>query len=376
MSNNGQASNPSADGLRLRGLVKAYGTVRAVDGVDLDVPAGGICALLGPSGCGKTTTLRLIAGLERPQAGEIIVGGRVVSGPGTFVPAEERRIGMVFQDYALFPHMDVAGNVGYGLGRKPDAGRVREALELVGLAGSEKRPVHELSGGQQQRVALARALAPTPELVLLDEPFSNLDASLRDRLRQEVSQILRTAGVTALFVTHDQEEAMSIAETVAVMRDGRVEQTGTPEAVYLRPRTRWMATFLGDMEVLPGEARGGRCRCELGSLPTAADVAGEVDVLVRPESVAIGVSGPASAAPAQVVTRRFFGHDQVVGLRLGSGQVVSSRRLGYPAWHPGDHVHVWIDGPVEVLPREHGAGGPSASTSSEAHVAIGHDDVA
>jgi len=280
---------------------------------------------------------------------------------------------MVFQDYALFPHMDVAGNVGYGLGRKPDAGRVREALELVGLAGSEKRPVHELSGGQQQRVALARALAPTPELVLLDEPFSNLDASLRDRLRQEVSQILRTAGVTALFVTHDQEEAMSIAETVAVMRDGRVEQAGTPEAVYLRPRTRWMATFLGDMEVLPGEARDGHCNCELGRLP-AAGVAGDVDVLVRPESVAIGMSGPASAASAQVVTRRFFGHDQVVGLRLRSGQVVSSRRLGYPAWHPGDHVQVWIDGPVEVLPRENGAGEASATTSSQAHVAIGHDD--
>jgi iron(III) transport system ATP-binding protein len=250
--------------------------------------------------------------------------------------------------------MDVAGNVGYGLGRKPDPGRVRETLELVGLAGSEKRPVHELSGGQQQRVALARALAPTPDLVLLDEPFSNLDASLRDRLRQEVSQILRTAGVTALFVTHDQEEAMSIAETVAVMRDGRVEQAGTPEAVYLRPRTRWMATFLGDMEVLPGNARDGRCRCELGSLPTGNDVAGDVDVLVRPESVAIGVSGPANAASAQVITRRFFGHDQLVGLQLASGQVVSSRRLGYPAWHPGDHVHVWIDGPVEVLPRENG----------------------
>ncbi|MEA2232375.1 MAG: iron(III) transport system ATP-binding protein [Solirubrobacteraceae bacterium] len=367
MSNNGNGFSPPCVGLRLRGLEKSFGAVRAVDGVDLELRAGGTCALLGPSGCGKTTTLRLIAGLERPDAGEIIVGGRAVSGNGRFVPAEERRIGMVFQDYALFPHMDVAGNVGYGLGRKPDPGRVRETLELVGLAGSEKRPVHELSGGQQQRVALARALAPTPDLVLLDEPFSNLDASLRDRLRQEVSQILRTAGVTALFVTHDQEEAMSIAETVAVMRDGRVEQAGTPEAVYLRPRTRWMATFLGDMEVLPGNARDGRCRCELGSLPTGNDVAGDVDVLVRPESVAIGVSGPANAASAQVITRRFFGHDQLVGLRLASGQVVSSRRLGYPAWHPGDHVHVWIDGPVEVLPRENGA-------PLEAHVAVGHDD--
>jgi iron(III) transport system ATP-binding protein len=356
-------------GLRLRSLRKAFGAVRAVDGVDLELPAAGTCALLGPSGCGKTTTLRLIAGLERPDEGEIVVGGRVMSSADRFVPAEQRRIGMVFQDYALFPHMDVAGNVGYGLGRKPDPGRIRDALGLVGLVGSQKRPVHELSGGQQQRVALARALAPTPDLVLLDEPFSNLDASLRDRLRQEVSQILRTAGVTALFVTHDQEEAMSIAEMVAVMRDGQVEQAGTPEEVYLRPASRWMAAFLGDIEVLPGDADGGRARCELGTLP-AGNVVGACDVLVRPESVAIGVSGPASAASAEVVTRRFFGHDQLVGLRLGSGQVISSRRLGYPAWHPGDHVQAWIEGPVEVLPRENG----SAPASAEAHLAVGHDD--
>ena len=349
--------------LRVTGLQKSFGALRAVDRADLRVPAGEICALLGPSGCGKTTTLRMIAGLERPDAGEIVVGGRVLSGGGRSVPAEDRRIGMVFQDYALFPHMDVAGNVGYGLGRRPDPGRVREAVELVGLAGFERRPVHELSGGQQQRVALARALAPTPDLVLLDEPFSNLDAGLRDRLRQQVSEILRTANVTALFVTHDQEEAMSIAERVAVMRDGRVEQTGTPEEVYLRPSSRWMARFLGDVEVLPGEARAGHARCELGSLPASPDLDGAVDVLVRPESVAIGVSGPASAASAEVVTRRFFGHDQLVALRLSSGHVVSSRRLGFPAWHPGDHVHVWIEGPAEVLPR-----------GSEQDVALGDDD--
>ncbi len=365
---NGNGADPAPRvGLRLRGLRKSFGPVRAVDGADLELHAGGTCALLGPSGCGKTTTLRLIAGLERPDAGEIVVGGRVVSSADRFVPAEQRRIGMVFQDYALFPHLDVAGNVGYGLGRKPDPGRIREALELVGLAGSQKRPVHELSGGQQQRVALARALAPSPDLVLLDEPFSNLDASLRDRLRQEVSQILRTAGVTALFVTHDQEEAMSIAETVAVMRDGRVEQAGTPEEVYLRPASRWMAAFLGDIEVLPGDAQDGRASCELGTLP-AGDVSGACEVLVRPESVAIGVSGPASAASAEVVTRRFFGHDQLVGLRLRSGRVISSRRLGYPAWHPGDHVQAWIEGPVEVLPDE------NASSSDEQHVAVGHDD--
>jgi iron(III) transport system ATP-binding protein len=360
---NGNGFAPPCIGLRVRGLQKSFGDVRAVDGVDLDVPSGGTCALLGPSGCGKTTTLRMIAGLERPDAGEIAVCGRVVTRGDCFVPAEERRIGMVFQDYALFPHMDVAANVGYGLGRKPDPARVREALELVGLGDAGARAVHELSGGQQQRVALGRARAPTPDLVRLDEPFSNLDASLRERLRQEVSDILRQAGVTAIFVTHDQEEAMSIAEQVAVMREGCVEQCGTPEEVYLRPATRWMATFLGDIEVLPGDAVKGRASCELGSLPIEAHIEGEVDVLVRPEGLAVGVSGPSNAASAEVVSRRFFGHDQLLGLRLASGRVVRSRRLGYPAWHPGDHVQVWIEGPVEVLPRA-AATAPAAAAAA------------
>ena len=360
MSDNAGRAAPPCVGLRVRGLRKSFGDVRAVAGADIEVRSGGTCALLGPSGCGKTTTLRMIAGLERPDAGEIVVGGRVVSGDGIFVAPEQRRIGMVFQDYALFPHMDVGANVGYGLGRKPDRARVREALDLVGLADAEGRLVHELSGGQQQRVALARALAPTPDLVLLDEPFSNLDASLRDRLRQEVSDILRTAGVTAVFVTHDQEEAMSIAEQVVVMREGCVEQCGAPEEVYLRPATRWMAAFLGEIEVLPGEAREGRARCELGSLPMESHVDGEVDVLVRPEGLAVGFSGPSNAASAVVVSRRFFGHDQLLGLRLESGRVVRSRRLSFPAWHPGDHVRVWIEGPVEVLPR---AGAPAPAGS-------------
>ena len=211
--------------------------------------------------------------------------------------------------------------------------------------------MHELSGGQQQRIALARALAPAPELVLLDEPFSNLDASLRDRLRQEVREILVAAGVTALFVTHDQEEALSLADTVAVMREGRIEQVGSPEEIYSRPANRWMAEFLGEIEVLPGEARDGRAECELGSFPAEATRSGPVDVLVRPESLAVGLHGPQSAASAEVVSRRFFGHDQLVELRLPSGQVIRSRRLGFPPWHPGDHVQVWIDGPADVLPR-------------------------
>jgi iron(III) transport system ATP-binding protein len=354
-----------AEPLVLRGLSKSYGPVRAVDRLDLEVEAGSVCALLGPSGCGKTTTLRAIAGLERPDTGEIAIGERVLSAPGTFVPPERRRIGMVFQDYALFPHLDVAGNVGYGLGRRPDRDRVDEVLDLVGLGADAGRPVHELSGGQQQRVALARALAPTPELILLDEPFSNLDAGLRDRLRLEVREILGRAGVTALFVTHDQAEALSIAETVAVMRDGRAEQHGTPEEVYSRPASRWVARFLGEIEVLPGRASDGRVECELGALRSERGLDGPVDVLIRPESVAIGISGPAEATHAEVVARRFFGHDQLVELRLPSGRMVRSRRLGFPAWHAGDRVLAWVEGPADVLPSDGAAhrAGPSPNVT-------------
>jgi iron(III) transport system ATP-binding protein len=342
----------TAAALRLDGLEKSYGAVRAVAGLELEVEPGTVCALLGPSGCGKTTTLRLIAGLERPDGGAIALGGRTLNGDGEFVAPERRRIGMVFQDYALFPHLDVAGNVGYGLGRRPDSARVAQVLELVGLGADAERPVHELSGGEQQRVALARALAPTPDLILLDEPFSNLDAGLRDRLRQEVREILARAEVTTLFVTHDQAEALSIAESVAVMREGRVEQFGTPEEIYSRPASRWVAGFLGEIEVIPGAAQRGRVECELGSFASDQGGEGAVDVLVRPESIAIGISGPERAASAEVIGRRFFGHDQLVELRLASGRTIRSRRLGFPTWHPGDRVRAWVEGPADVLPRD------------------------
>jgi iron(III) transport system ATP-binding protein len=261
-------------------------------------------------------------------------------------------VGFVPQEGALFPHLSVRSNIAFGLARKERAGpRVSELIDLLDLGGLEQRLPHELSGGQQQRVALARALAPTPELILLDEPFSSLDASLRDRLRQEVRDILARAGVTTLFVTHDQAEALSIAETVAVMGDGIVEQAGTPEEIYSRPSSRWVADFLGEVEIVDGAAEAGRVTCELGSfnheLPD-----GPVEVLIRPESIAIGITGPERAPQGEIVGRRFFGHDQLVELRLPSGQTVRSRRLGFPAWHAGDKVRVWIDGPTDVLPRD------------------------
>jgi len=342
-------------GLRLRGLRKSFGAVVAVAGVDLDVEPGTTCALLGPSGCGKTTTLRLIAGLEAPDAGTIEIGGETVSTPQRSLPPERRRIGMVFQDYALFPHLDVSGNVGYGLGRRPDRSRVERMLATVGLGGLGDRQPHELSGGQQQRVALARALVSEPRAVLLDEPFSNLDASLRERVRGEVRDILRAQGVTSVFVTHDQEEALSLADTVAVVDKGRIEQVGTPEEVYSRPATRWVASFLGEVEVLPGTARDGTVQCELGQFSHRKDLDGEVDVLVRPESLAVGTVEPADrrgSREATVVSRSFYGHDQMLELRLPSGRTVRARRLGFPAWHPGDNVRIWVEGPIDVLPRD------------------------
>jgi iron(III) transport system ATP-binding protein len=254
---------------------------------------------------------------------------------------------MVFQQGALFPHLDVERNVGFGAGRRE---RVGETLELVGLAGRAKAYPHELSGGERQRVALARALAADPEVILLDEPFAALDAGLRETLRQEVAGILRAAGASALLVTHDQAEALSLADAVAVLRDGRVVQTGSPEEVYDRPSSRWVAEFLGEADVLPGTADGGTVQCELGRFSAGRELSGEVQVVIRPESVAIGHGGASrDAAEAVVLERSFYGHDQLVHLELRSGLRLRSRRLGFPAWHPGDHVRVWLDGPVNAL---------------------------
>jgi len=353
MTAKAMADSAQPEAIACRGLSKSFGGTIAVAGFDLEAEAGRITALLGPSGCGKTTTLRLIAGLERPDAGVIELGRRTLSGNGGFVPPERRRIGLVFQDYALFPHHDVAGNVAYALRSGSAPGRVEELLELVGLAGVGRRHPHELSGGQQQRVALARALAADPAAILLDEPFSNLDASLRDRMRREVRRILLEAGATAIFVTHDQEEALSLADTVAVMRDGRIEQVGGPEEVYERPGSRWVAEFLGEAEILPGTARGDSVECPLGTIAVSPTFEGPAEVILRPESIGLS-AGPTprntAASRATVVDRDFYGHDQLLHVELESGLRVRSRQPGFPAWHPGDHVRVWIEGPVTVLP--------------------------
>jgi iron(III) transport system ATP-binding protein len=254
---------------------------------------------------------------------------------------------MVFQHGALFPHLTLAGNVAFGA---TAAARVGECLDLVGLADRAKAYPHELSGGERQRVALARALAADPEVILLDEPFAALDTALREQLRAEVATILREAEASALLVTHDQAEALSLADAITVLDCGRVQQTGTPEEVYERPQTRWVAEFLGDADLLPGAAAGGVVECELGRFPVSADLEGRVDVVLRPESVTIAHRSGRAGTEARVTDRAFFGHDQLVYLELPSGLKLRSRRLGFPAWHAGDRVSVRVDGPVSAVP--------------------------
>jgi iron(III) transport system ATP-binding protein len=305
------------------GVSKRFGTVQAVDDARLCIERGEFVALLGPSGCGKTTLLRLIAGFEEPDAGEIEVAGRRVAGSGSWTPPERRKVSMVFQDYALFPHLTVAENIGFGVSRRERAVTVREALALVGLEGYDRRYPHELSGGQQQRVALARALAPGPELVLLDEPWSNIDPHLRTLLRDEIARILREVGVTAVLVTHDREEAFSLAGRIALMRDGTIVQAGTPEELYLIPATRWAAEFVGAGNFVSGRVENGLVQTRLGAFPAnGSGAAAEADVLVRPEQIELA---PDPDGDAYVVAREFRGHDVFYRLLLDEVELVSHR---------------------------------------------------
>jgi iron(III) transport system ATP-binding protein len=332
--------------LATRGLAKAFGGVRAVEGFDLDVHDGEIMALLGPSGCGKTTALRLIAGLERPDAGTVDIRGRRVAGDGRWTPPERRRVGLVFQDWALFPHLDVRANVAFGLDR-PSPARIEELLDLVHLRGLADRMPHELSGGQQQRVAVARALAPEPDLLLLDEPFSNLDAQLRADVRAEVRDVLRATGTTAVLVTHDQEEALSVADRVAVMLHGQVRQTGTPFEVYASPADGRVARLLGDANLLPATARDGRVAFAFGDVQASVPD-GPCEVLVRPESLR---AVPDETGSGRVVHVEFYGHDQLVRCDLADGVGVDVRLIGpHPELVPGACVRLELAGPAIALP--------------------------
>jgi iron(III) transport system ATP-binding protein len=327
----------------------------AVDGVSLGLRAGDIGVLIGPSGCGKTTLLRAVAGLERASSGSITLQGETVSDGLHHMPAEERRIGMVFQDYALFPHLDVGRNVAFGIHRLPRAERdhrVAEVLKLVGLDGMQSRFPHELSGGQQQRVALARALAPNPRLLLLDEPFSNLDVDLRERLAHEVRAILKAAGATALFVTHDQLEAFAIGDVIGVMHEGHLHQWDDAYALYHRPATRFVAEFIGHGVFAPAQIRlvGNEVSVQtpLGALkdvdecplPSAYE-AGLCDVLLRADDIVHDDHAPVKA---QIIRKAFRGSEFLYTLRLTSGETL----MTHVPSHHNHAVGEWIGIRAEV----------------------------
>ncbi len=314
--------------LSLSGLTKRYGDAAAVDTLDLDVPRGDLVAFLGPSGCGKTTSLRMIAGLVPPTSGRIAVDGRDLTG----VPTHKRDMGLVFQSYALFPHLSVARNVAFGLemrklARHEVETRVREAVALVRLTGKEERRPGQLSGGQQQRVALARALVIRPSILLLDEPLSNLDATLRDEMRQEIRDIQQHLGITAIFVTHDQGEALAMCDKIAVMNAGRLEQVGTPVDLYESPKTAFVAGFVGRTNRLKAVARDGAVDLAGQRLAAPADLSGPVEVMIRPHRVTLSMSQaagePGRPGLAGTVARAIFAGDILHYDVDVAGQIVS-----------------------------------------------------
>jgi iron(III) transport system ATP-binding protein len=335
-------------GIELHSIVKAYHGQPVLRGVDLDVPDGSVLALLGPSGCGKTTLLRLIAGFERADGGEIRLGPTTVEANGRFVPPERRHVGYVPQEGALFPHLRVAGNVGYGLPRRERKGpRVRDVLHLVGLAELGSRYPHELSGGQQQRAALARALAPDPALILLDEPFNALDLDQRRRMSEEVVALLRRAGTTAVLVTHDPAEAFAAADLVAVMHDGAVLQCGAPADVYGAPANAAVARLTGATVFLDGVMRGGKAETVVGIVPVASpapDDGRRVTLLLRPEQLHL-VEAPAGRA-ATILERHFRGSHTVLLV------AVDGLRLNVRAEQPPADpiVHLEVRGSARVFP--------------------------
>ncbi len=353
--------------LELKNVVQRYGQQNIVDGVKFQLAAGQIACLLGPSGCGKTTLLRCIAGFEEIIGGEICLNGATVSQAGYSQAPEKRRIGMVFQDYALFPHLTIAQNVAFGLGRRPTPAtqaRVEELLATVGLAGQGQKYPHELSGGQQQRVALARALAPKPELILLDEPFSNLDVGLRERLSVEVREILKREGSTAIMVTHDQHEAFAMADEIGVMYQGRIQQWDTPYNLYHRPANRFVADFIGQGVLVVGEVvANNSVRMELGTLIsdtpvecnetcTQCDCGCPVDILLRPDDI---VHDDASEVRAEVLHKAFRGADILYTLQLASGTRVLSLVPSHHNHALGEHIGIRLNADHVIAFKRHEA---------------------
>lgn len=360
---------PAVKFLRASNLVKGFGDKQVLKGIDLALNEGGTTAIVGPSGSGKTTLLRLIAGFETPDDGTIELNGKMVTGEGKWVPAHRREIGYVAQDGALFPHLTVAQNIAFGLerawtpsARRAHAKRVTELLDLVSLESSmgERRP-HEISGGQQQRVALARALAHQPKLMLLDEPFSALDAGLRVATRKAVADVLHAAEITTILVTHDQGEALSFADQVAVMRGGRLAQTGTPFSVYTRPADLDTAEFLGDAVMLDAVLQGSLATCSLGWIPVRhATVQGQVRLMLRPEQIRITADGPIKGV---VVDTVFFGPETTVRIKLaavpgvaGGGEIITIRHWNASMARPGMELNLRVVGEGVAFPPEPAAG--------------------
>jgi iron(III) transport system ATP-binding protein len=354
--------------LELDGVDKRYGSTTVIDDLSLSVRDGELLTLVGPSGCGKTTTLRLIAGLERPDGGVVRIDDELVADADSSVPPEDRDVGIVFQEFALFPHMTAEENVAFGLSEWPAderEARVEELLELVGLREHRDSHPDELSGGQQQRVALARSLAPEPEMLLLDEPFSNLDVDLREEMREEVRAILKEAGVTAVSVTHDQEEALSISDRIAVVRDGEIEQIGRPEQVFQHPESRFVAGFLGHASFVPGNVTDDCVETDLGCIELdrvyglTDDYAwSSVDVLVRPDDVA---ARPVHEDDAQgtVVGRQYLGPTVMYRVELDAGGVIECMHNHTAQIDPGTPVALELEADHDLawFPRERATDG-------------------
>ncbi|GIK98339.1 MAG: iron ABC transporter ATP-binding protein [Alphaproteobacteria bacterium] len=332
-----------ADALNLEEVSHRYGRLQAVNGVALSVRRGEVVCLLGPSGCGKSTVLRIAAGLEELQEGRVLMDGRLVADGKRSLPPEERGVGLVFQDYALFPHLTVLDNVGFGLfGRSPAERqrRAREALRQVGMEGSAEAFPHTLSGGQQQRVALARALAPEPRVMLLDEPFSGLDARLRDQVRDDTLHVLKSSGAATLLVTHDPEEAMFMADRIAVMRAGAIVQEGSPAELYFKPRSAFVASFFSQVNRFSSHVSGGEAGTPFGPVPAAGLPEGQaVEVLIRPEALRLGPADMAGDAPlAKVIAARLLGRSSLIHLCAGEFR--------------GEHLHLHSRMPGRFLPAE------------------------